>query len=191
MREWQGRTYDVLVLDDGFSWQDTRYRSLSAIARQITGTAWSGPLFFGLRPNRSATRRYSPGDFFDAAGGLARHEQTLMWTSCLNPRDNLTPQAIGLATRLLALGDPLIQESCVERAQDRAETGCARGLMSLSTSTFIASADAAAVIACFHSFAFFKGTCASAVVDTLQPAACESEPGIGASAKRRAKARET
>jgi hypothetical protein len=54
LREWQGRTYDVLVLDDGFSWQGTRYRSLSAIARQITGTAWSGPLFFGLRPNRSA-----------------------------------------------------------------------------------------------------------------------------------------
>jgi hypothetical protein len=47
------------VLDDGFSWQNTRYRSLSAIARQITGTAWSGPLFFGLKPNRAATRRSS------------------------------------------------------------------------------------------------------------------------------------
>ena len=56
MREWQGRTYDVLVLDDGFSWQNTRYRSLSAIARNITGTAWSGPLFFGLKPNRPANR---------------------------------------------------------------------------------------------------------------------------------------
>ena len=54
VREWQGRTYEVLVLDDGFSWQGTRYRSLSAIARKITGTAWSGPLFFGLKPNRSA-----------------------------------------------------------------------------------------------------------------------------------------
>jgi hypothetical protein len=59
VREWQGRSYDVLVLDDGFSWQNTRYRSLSAIARQITGTAWSGPLFFGLKPNRPATRRSS------------------------------------------------------------------------------------------------------------------------------------
>jgi hypothetical protein len=59
MREWQGRTYNVLVLDDGFSWQNTRYRSLSAIARKITGTAWSGPLFFGLKPNRSATHRSS------------------------------------------------------------------------------------------------------------------------------------
>jgi hypothetical protein len=55
IREWQGRTYDVLVHDDGFSWQGTRYRSLSAIARKITGTAWSGPLFFGLKPSRPAT----------------------------------------------------------------------------------------------------------------------------------------
>ena len=60
MREWQGRSYEVLVLDDGFSWQGTHYRSLSAIARQITGTAWSGPLFFGLRSKRSATPSPSP-----------------------------------------------------------------------------------------------------------------------------------
>ena len=59
IREWQGRTYDVLVLDDGFSWQGTRYSSLSSIARKITGTPWSGPLFFGLKPNRRATRRSS------------------------------------------------------------------------------------------------------------------------------------
>jgi DUF2924 family protein len=59
MREWRGRTHEVLVVDDGFSWQGTHYRSLSAIARKITGTAWSGPLFFGLKPNRSATRRAS------------------------------------------------------------------------------------------------------------------------------------
>ena len=59
VREWRGRTYEVLVLDGGFSWQNTHHRSLSAIARKITGTAWSGPLFFGLKPNRSATRRSS------------------------------------------------------------------------------------------------------------------------------------
>jgi Protein of unknown function (DUF2924) len=59
IREWQGRAYEVLVLDDGFSWQGAHYRSLSAIARQITGTAWSGPLFFGLKQNRSAGRRSS------------------------------------------------------------------------------------------------------------------------------------
>jgi hypothetical protein len=57
LREWQGRTYEVVVLDDGFCWQGAQYRSLSAIARKITGTAWSGPLFFGLNQNRSAGRR--------------------------------------------------------------------------------------------------------------------------------------
>jgi hypothetical protein len=38
VREWQRRTYDVMVLDDGFSWQNTHHRSLSALARKITGT---------------------------------------------------------------------------------------------------------------------------------------------------------
>jgi hypothetical protein len=55
MREWRGQIHEVLVLDNGFSWQGAHYRSLSAIARHITGTAWSGPLFFGLRSNHSAT----------------------------------------------------------------------------------------------------------------------------------------
>ena len=56
VREWRGRIHEVLVLDGGFSWQNTRYRSLSALAKKITGTAWSGPLFFGLKPNRTAAR---------------------------------------------------------------------------------------------------------------------------------------
>jgi hypothetical protein len=55
IREWQGRTYEVVVVGDGFSWQGTHYCSLSAIARKITGTAWSGPLFFGLKQTRSAS----------------------------------------------------------------------------------------------------------------------------------------
>ena len=55
VREWRGKTYEVLVLDDGVSWRGTAYRSLSAVARKITGTAWSGPLFFGLKRNRPAT----------------------------------------------------------------------------------------------------------------------------------------
>ena len=56
VREWRGKTYEVLVLDDGVSWWGTAYRSLSAVARKITGTPWSGPLFFGLKQNRPATR---------------------------------------------------------------------------------------------------------------------------------------
>ena len=61
VREWQGRTYEVLVLDGGFSWQGASYRSLSAVARKITGTPWSGPLFFGLKPNRGAALWSSSG----------------------------------------------------------------------------------------------------------------------------------
>ena len=48
IREWHGRTYTVDVLNSGFSCDGRRYRSLSEIARVITGTRWSGPKFFGL-----------------------------------------------------------------------------------------------------------------------------------------------
>ena len=53
LREWNGATHEVVALDDGrFSYRGTTYRSLSVIARIITGTRWSGPAFFGL--NRAA-----------------------------------------------------------------------------------------------------------------------------------------
>lgn len=49
VREWSGAPQRVVVLDDGFAWNGKTYRSLSEIARTITGTRWSGPRFFGLR----------------------------------------------------------------------------------------------------------------------------------------------
>jgi Protein of unknown function (DUF2924) len=49
IREWQGKTHRVTVLGDGVSFKGKRYRSLSEIAREITGSRWSGPRFFGLR----------------------------------------------------------------------------------------------------------------------------------------------
>lgn len=49
VREWNGKTHHVHVLPKGFEYQGKTYGSLSAIARKITGTAWSGPLFFGVR----------------------------------------------------------------------------------------------------------------------------------------------
>jgi len=48
VRQWRGESHSVLVLEDGFLYQDQRYRSLTAIARVITGAHWSGPRFFGL-----------------------------------------------------------------------------------------------------------------------------------------------
>lgn len=49
LREWQGRTHHVTVSGGGFEYEGKTWRSLSAIAFAITGTRWSGPLFFGLR----------------------------------------------------------------------------------------------------------------------------------------------
>ena len=49
LREWHGVTHEVVVLEDGVRYRDTHYRSLSEVACVITGTRWSGPLFFGLR----------------------------------------------------------------------------------------------------------------------------------------------
>lgn len=49
LREWQGRMHQVVVRPKGFEYEGQLYRSLSSVARRITGTAWSGPRFFGLR----------------------------------------------------------------------------------------------------------------------------------------------
>ena len=48
-RSWLGVSQDLLVLEDGYSWQGKSYASLSEVARAITGTRWSGPRFFGLQ----------------------------------------------------------------------------------------------------------------------------------------------
>jgi hypothetical protein len=49
VREWEGVLHHVVALDEGFAWNGITYRSLSQVARAITGTRWNGPRFFGLR----------------------------------------------------------------------------------------------------------------------------------------------
>ena len=49
IRDWQGKSHQVTVLDRGVTYRKKNYRSLSQVARVITGCRWSGPLFFGLR----------------------------------------------------------------------------------------------------------------------------------------------
>jgi hypothetical protein len=49
VRQWKGVPQEVRVLEHGFTYQGRQYRSLSEIARLITGTRWNGPLFFGLK----------------------------------------------------------------------------------------------------------------------------------------------
>jgi hypothetical protein len=57
VREYQGRRHTVTTLRDGFEWQGARYASLSAIARAITGTSWSGPRFFALKQAGEGSKR--------------------------------------------------------------------------------------------------------------------------------------
>jgi hypothetical protein len=52
LREWRGVEHSVTVRDDGFEYQGRPFKSLSAIARLITGTRWNGWIFFGLRNQR-------------------------------------------------------------------------------------------------------------------------------------------
>jgi len=52
VREWHGTKHQVTVLKDGFLYRAKHFRSLSQIARTITGSRWSGPLFFGLKSSR-------------------------------------------------------------------------------------------------------------------------------------------
>jgi Protein of unknown function (DUF2924) len=53
VREFRGREYTVAVLADGFEWEGRRFKSLSAVARAISGTRWNGWAFFGLRNTKS------------------------------------------------------------------------------------------------------------------------------------------
>lgn len=82
VREYQGERHTVTIVPGGFVWREKTYASLSIIARAITGTAWSGPRFFGLRAVREpaggdGTEKPAimPGDASggDSSGRLAAH----------------------------------------------------------------------------------------------------------------------
>ncbi len=67
VREWPGVTHLVLIHADGIEWRGQRYRSLSLVARKITGARWSGPRFFGLRQrplDSTSTARTGHGHVF-------------------------------------------------------------------------------------------------------------------------------
>ena len=55
VREWHGRIYTVAVTENGFDLHGKSYRSLTTIAREITGAHWSGPRFFGLAKSKMTT----------------------------------------------------------------------------------------------------------------------------------------
>jgi len=56
LREWHGTQHQVIVRENGIGFNGKLYKSLSQVAYRITGTKWSGPLFFGLKANRQELR---------------------------------------------------------------------------------------------------------------------------------------
>ncbi|MGD9669854.1 MAG: DUF2924 domain-containing protein [Hyphomicrobiaceae bacterium] len=66
IREWKGETHEVQVFEEGFLWRGKTWRSLSAIAREMTGTQWSGPRFFGIGKAKAAP---NSGDAATEEGG--------------------------------------------------------------------------------------------------------------------------
>ena len=56
VREWDGSEHTVTVLRDGYEWQGRKFRSLSAVAKAITGTNWNGFRFFGMREKKRESR---------------------------------------------------------------------------------------------------------------------------------------
>jgi hypothetical protein len=57
VRDWNGRTLNVLVCDEGFELDGRHYGSLTQIAHDVTGTRWSGPRFFGLKKRKAPPAR--------------------------------------------------------------------------------------------------------------------------------------
>ena len=72
VREYQGQRHIITTVRDGFDWQGMRYPSLSAIARAITGTAWSGPRFFALQGGGDSSKPKRKSATAPEAGRLQR-----------------------------------------------------------------------------------------------------------------------
>ena len=69
VRSWKDEVHTVLAVDEGFEWKGARYRSLSTIAKLITGTSWNGWTFFGLKASAPKDGRDSLGRFRKPAVG--------------------------------------------------------------------------------------------------------------------------
>jgi hypothetical protein len=89
VRDYKGRRHAVTVEAEGYVWESKPYSSLSAVARAITGTAWSGPRFFGLR---SSERSNAPPNATRGRGAARQHKSQLFpGTSKPRPDDPTEP----------------------------------------------------------------------------------------------------
>jgi hypothetical protein len=68
IRVWRGKTHTVFVHEHGFEWDGKLHRSLSTIAKAITGTSWNGWTFFGVKRSKARDGRDAAGRFRSGAG---------------------------------------------------------------------------------------------------------------------------
>jgi hypothetical protein len=87
VREYRGERHTVMVVPEGFSWKGMTYTSLSTIARAITGTAWNGPRFFGLR---EPGRKQLDGSALSSAPERKAHRGR---RPSIRPREESRPEA--------------------------------------------------------------------------------------------------
>ncbi len=73
IREWKGKVHEVVITGDGYVWAGKRYRSLSQIARAITGTRWSGPRFFGLETEKQTATTLATKSYRTKAGTVTEN----------------------------------------------------------------------------------------------------------------------
>ena len=74
IRTWRGEAHQVMVTEDGFLWQDRTFKSLSIIAREITGTRWSGPVFFGLKKSKPRQASKQPPGIGNTIAEVTAHD---------------------------------------------------------------------------------------------------------------------
>ena len=88
VREWNGRIHRVMALDVGFAWEGRSYRSLSEVARAITGTRWNGRRFFGVDKLRGGTNEPEPGarQYGEAIPAIVRSGARAIATAGITPR---------------------------------------------------------------------------------------------------------
>jgi hypothetical protein len=72
IREWKGKVHEVIIVGDGYVWAGKHHRSLSQIARSITGTRWSGPRFFGLEAEKQSPAPLAANGIRKRAGTTGR-----------------------------------------------------------------------------------------------------------------------
>ena len=75
VRMWRGEAHQVIVTDKGFLWRDKTFKNLSIIAREITGTQWSGPVFFGLKKTKPKRASKLPVDVMSQGVDMPAPEQ--------------------------------------------------------------------------------------------------------------------